>query len=151
MISCVNNIYSFTCGLSRKKLSVFAREYGKINTNLVYYGYIMIDYMKKHESYVHEVLAKNPDEEKLKELLAYHDKQIQWMQHERLVHLIVLLFVCSFTLLIFGLTLIQTSIPSIILFVILLILSFAYVIHYYRLENGVQKWYEISNEIKRRL
>jgi predicted RND superfamily exporter protein len=111
----------------------------------------MIDYMKKHESYVQEVLAKNPDEEKLKELLAYHDKQIQWMQHERLVHLIVMLFICFFTLLIFGLTLIQTSIPSIILFVILLILSFAYIIHYYRLENGVQKWYEISNEIKRRL
>ena len=111
----------------------------------------MIDYMKKHGSYVQEVLAKNIDEEKLKELLAYHDKQIQWMQHERLVHLIVMLFICFFTLLIFGLTLIQTSMPSIILFVILLILSFAYVIHYYRLENGVQKWYEISNEIKQRL
>jgi hypothetical protein len=108
----------------------------------------MIDYMKKHESYVQEALAKNPDEDKLKELLAYHDKQISWMQHERLVHLIVMLFVCLFTLLVLGFAVIRTSIPSIILFVIFLVLSVAYIIHYYRLENGVQKWYLISNQIK---
>ena len=111
----------------------------------------MIDYMKKHESYVQDVLAKNPDEEKLKELLAYHDKQIQWMQHERLVHLIVMLFVCLFTLLIFGFAVIRTSHASIILSVILLVLSIAYIIHYYQLENGVQKWYLISNQIRSRL
>ncbi len=39
----------------------------------------MIDYMKRHESYIQEMLEKNPDKEKLRELLAYHDKQIQWM------------------------------------------------------------------------
>jgi protein-S-isoprenylcysteine O-methyltransferase Ste14 len=111
----------------------------------------MIDYMKKHERYVKEMLEKKLDKEKLGELLAYHDQQIQWMQHERLVHLIVMLFVCLFTLLSFGFTIIRTSTPSIILSVILLTLSAAYVIHYYRLENGVQKWYLISNQIKQRL
>ncbi len=110
----------------------------------------MIDYMKRHENHVLEVLASNPDAEKLKQLLAYHDKQIQWMQHERLVHLIVMLFICLFTLLVFGFSVIQTSMPSMILFVILLVLSGAYIAHYYRLENGVQKWYEISNQIKKR-
>jgi hypothetical protein len=108
----------------------------------------MIDYMKAHESYVQKALGKNPDEEKLKELLIYHDKQIQWMQHERLVHLIVMLFICFFTLIAFGFAAIQPSLPSIILCVILLVLSFAYIIHYYRLENGVQKWYVISNQIR---
>jgi len=111
----------------------------------------MITYMKNHENYVQKELEKNPDKENLKKLLAYHDKQIQWMQHERLVHLIVMLFVCSFTLLILGFTMINISIPSIILFAIFLILSVAYLIHYYRLENGVQKWYLISNQIKQRL
>jgi protein-S-isoprenylcysteine O-methyltransferase Ste14 len=111
----------------------------------------MIDYMKKHENYVRDMLEKKLDEEKLKELLAYHDKQIQWMQHERFVHLIVMLFVFLFTLLSFGFTVIRTSTPSIILSGLLLILSVVYLIHYYRLENGVQKWYLISNEIKRRL
>ena len=111
----------------------------------------MIDYMKRHERDVKDVLEKNPDKEKLKELLAYHDKQIQWMQHERLVHLIVMLFVCLFTLLSFGFTVIRTSTPSLILSALLLILSVAYVIHYYRLENAVQKWYLLSNQINQRL
>jgi hypothetical protein len=110
----------------------------------------MIDYMKKHENYLRDMLEKNPDEKILKELFQYHDKQIQWMQHERLVHLIVMLFVCLFTLLIFGFAVIRTSVPSLILSVILLGLSIAYIIHYYRLENGVQKWYLIANEIRRR-
>lgn len=110
----------------------------------------MIDYMKKHESYVREVLEKNPDEEKLKELLAYHNRQIQWMQHERLVHLIVMLFVCFFTLLVFGFTVMRSSLPSMMLLAILLILSVAYLFHYYRLENNVQQWYSISNQIRQR-
>lgn len=110
----------------------------------------MIDYMKKHELYVLEILENNPDKEKLRDLLAYHDKQIQWMQHERLVHLIVMLFICFFTLLAFGFSVINTSMASMILCAILLTLSLAYIVHYYRLENGVQRWYLISNKIRER-
>lgn len=110
----------------------------------------MIDYMKKHEAYVREILEKNPPYEALRELLIYHDKQIQWMQHERQIHLIVMLFVCFFTLIIFGFAVIRTSVPFIILFVILLGLSIAYIIHYFRLENNVQKWYLISNQIRKK-
>lgn len=111
----------------------------------------MIDYMKKHENYINEMLGKNLDDENLRELLAYHDKQIKWIQHERLIHLIVMLFVCLFTLLSFGFTVIKISTPSVILSVLLLVLSIAYIIHYYRIENGVQKWYLISNQIRQRL
>lgn len=111
---------------------------------------MMISYMKDHENYVKEVLEKNPDTEKLRELLAYHDKQIKWMQHERLVHLMVMLFVCFFTLMIFGFAVIRPSLSAILLFVTLLILSLAYILHYFRLENGVQKWYLIAGEIRRR-
>ncbi|MBN1473172.1 MAG: hypothetical protein JW914_01025 [Syntrophaceae bacterium] len=111
----------------------------------------MIAYMKKHELFVREMLSKKLSSEKLRELLAYHDKQIQWMQHERLVHLIVTLFVCLFMLLSWGFAIINTSIPAIALAVLLLILSVAYIIHYYRLENNVQKWYSLSGEIKGRL
>ncbi|HQI25264.1 MAG TPA: hypothetical protein PLV15_10500 [Smithella sp.] len=105
--------------------------------------------MKNHENYVKGILEQNPDAEKLKELLAYHDKQIKWIQHERLLHLIVMLFVCLFTMMIFGCAVIRPSLSVILLFVILLILSAAYLLHYFRLENGVQKWYVIAGEIRR--
>jgi len=111
----------------------------------------MIDYMRKHESFVREALDKNPDAAGLASLLEYHNKQLEWMQHERIVHLLVMLFVCLFMLLSWGFAIINTSMPVIALALLLLILSVAYIIHYYRLENGVQKWYLLSNAIKQRL
>ncbi len=108
----------------------------------------MIEYMKRHERYIKEMLGKNLQGEELQELLAYHDKQIQWMQHEREVHLITMLFVCLFTLILWGFSVVTPSLPHILLCAILLILTLAYIIHYYRLENGVQRWYDLSNKIK---
>jgi hypothetical protein len=104
--------------------------------------------MKSHERYIREMLEKNLDREALLNLLQYHDKQIQWLQHERLIHLITMLFVCLFMLLIFGFTILVPSLPCMILSALLMILSVTYIIHYYRLENGVQRWYSLSNQIK---
>ena len=83
------------------------------------------------------------------ELTAYHDKQILWMQQERLAHLITMLFVCLFALLTWGFTFTTPTVACFILSALLMILSIAYIIHYYRLENGVQKWYNLANQIKR--
>ena len=108
----------------------------------------MIDYMKRHERHIREMLEKNLGPAAFKALLEDHDRQIQWMQHERLAHLVTLLFVCLFALLSLGYTLAHPAVPGFILSGLLIILSAAYVIHYYRLENRVQKWYRLSNEIR---
>ena len=110
----------------------------------------MIEHMKQHERYVRDMLAKNLQQEELQELSEYHDKQIRWMQHERIVHLMVMLFVCLFTLLSLGFAVLRPALPSIALGALLMILTVAYIIHYYRLENGVQRWYALADEIKRR-
>jgi cell division protein FtsW (lipid II flippase) len=107
--------------------------------------------MKKHEKEVREQLSKNLSPKAWADLLAYHDKQIAWMQHERIIHLIVTLFVCLFTLLALGFAVMQTSWPALMLCVVFLILAIAYLIHYFRLENGVQKWYALSNQIKQKM
>ena len=111
----------------------------------------MIDYMKRHEQYVLSLLESSPTREMLAELLEYHDKQILWMQHERLVHLITMMFVCLFFLLAFGFSMIHFSVPYLLLAALLLILTIAYIIHYYRLENNVQRWYDLSNHIRSNL
>ena len=107
----------------------------------------MIDYMKRHECYVRGMLEKKLSRAAWQDLLAYHDQQIRWMQHERLVHLIVMLFICLFTLLALGFVILAPTLPFFILLGLLIVLSAAYIVHYYRLENGVQKWYELSREI----
>ncbi len=43
----------------------------------------MIDYIERHENYVRELLSGHPGKEALAELLVYHDKQISWVQQER--------------------------------------------------------------------
>ena len=109
----------------------------------------MIDSMKRHELSVQETLAKNPSPEALRELLAYHDKRIGWMQHERLAHLLVTLFVCLFALLSLGYALLHPSVLGFLLSGLLIVLAVAYLLHYYRLENGIQKWYRLSDDIRR--
>lgn len=111
----------------------------------------MIDYMKRHEKYVLSLLEAGAARDALCELLAYHDRQIAWMQHERLAHLITLMFVCLFFFMSFGFTMLHFLTPNIVLTALLLILTVAYILHYYRLENGVQRWYAISNRIRSKL
>lgn len=111
----------------------------------------MIAYMQRHEREVRERLVLNPGREALIELLADHERQICWMQHERLVHLIVMLAVCLFALLSLGFALVNPAFPCFLLAALLLLLAVAYLIHYYRLENSIQRWYDLSAEIRRRL
>ncbi len=77
---------------------------------------------------------KNIDEEKLL-------KNIEIFQHERLIHLIVTVFVGISTLILFGLGLIIENILLLLLSLITLVLFSFYIFHYYFLENSVQKLY----------
>ncbi|MDD5936298.1 MAG: hypothetical protein PUC65_12205 [Clostridiales bacterium] len=69
--------------------------------------------------------------------------QIQFFQHERLIHLIVTVtFAMLLMMAIIGFFLSKT-IPFLILEGLLLVLLVPYIKHYYLLENGVQKLYMI--------
>ena len=79
--------------------------------------------------------SKNIDK---KELLT----NIKFFQHERLIHLIVTVFVGLATLIFLGLGLITELISLLILSVITLILFAFYIVYYYFLENSVQELYK---------
>ncbi len=101
-------------------------------------------YIKAHNKYL--------DSAEISQLtLKYHLKQITWLQHERLIHLIVLclttlVFLCFFVL---GYITIQPLV--LMLCIILGILEMFYVMHYFLLENTVQKWYVIANKMEKEL
>lgn len=74
--------------------------------------------------------------------------QIQFFQHERLIHLIVtVLFALLTVLSIFASLLIQGQPVLLILDLLFLVLLIPYIGHYYRLENGVQKLYEYYDKL----
>jgi hypothetical protein len=77
---------------------------------------MMIRYMKSHEDHIRAMLAADVPDCDWKELQRLHGIRIRRMQHERLIHL-------------------------------LLLLEIPYLIYYFRLENGVQQWYHLTDEI----
>ena len=67
--------------------------------------------------------------------------QISFFQHERLVHLIVTVTVAILTLMSAGIFIATSYVPVIMLFTLLMVLLVPYIMHYYTLENEVQKMY----------
>lgn len=75
-------------------------------------------------------------------------RQISFMQHERLIHfLVTMLFVIVFFIVFSGIVCFG-KIILIPVAVLVLALIIPYIAHYYFLENGVQKLYEIYSEMK---
>jgi len=106
---------------------------------------------KEYDATIKKLLISESTETDWKKVLESHREMIAIIQHERLIHLLVTIFV--------GLAMLFTSLAAIItekLFLLvlsfpLLILFMAYIFHYWFLENTTQKWYKIEDEIKSRM
>ena len=88
-------------------------------------------------------LEENEREKEKQALLV----QIQFLQHERFVHLLVTVL---FALLFVGTLFVSLMVPSLVLFLLMfafLVLLVPYIRHYYILENGVQKLYEYYDRL----
>ncbi len=69
--------------------------------------------------------------------------QIQFFQHERLIHLIVTVLFALLTILSIFASMVIPDQPALLLLDLLfLVLLVPYIFHYYRLENGVQTLYK---------
>lgn len=91
---------------------------------------------------IDEFLQAPPEDTDWDNAIRDHLTQIQFFQHERLIHLIVtVLFALMTTSVVVGLVS-SSDIWLALLLIPLLILLFPYINHYYLLENGVQKMYE---------
>lgn len=96
--------------------------------------------------------AKGTDRD---ELRGYHAQRVAEFQHERLVHLLVTFFFAGLMLGSWaGLALSLATFDGVfiglvgLLVLILTVLEVFYIQYYYRLENGVQRLYEITKLLK---
>lgn len=105
----------------------------------------MNKFIKTHENFLYKSIG-DPNAD-LDFLLAYHKTWIEFLQHERFIHLVVTLVVAFLLIASFGLCMLCKTIPTLILFLIIAILLLFYIIHYYKLENSVQRWYSIYADI----
>jgi cell division protein FtsW (lipid II flippase) len=107
-------------------------------------------YLRRHEAFVRGQLAGAGDGADWAGLARFHRAQVEYLQHERLVHLLVTLFFGLCTLLTLLFLVLHPQVPVGVLLVLLLLLLVPYVVHYYKLENGVQRWYHLANAIESR-
>jgi hypothetical protein len=94
---------------------------------------------------------KNAPAEKTKEMLSEFETKISYFQHERLIHLMVTLAFATWLLFeIYCLFVLPSEflIAGILLVLIFFGLTVGYVMHYYFLENSVQKMYHMRDEIR---
>ncbi len=103
----------------------------------------MLEYLARIDA----LLANPPEGVDYQREIAKHLIQIEFFMHERLVHLIVTVL---FAILTVGTILYTVAAPSLgmlLLVVAFLVLMIPYIMHYYLLENGVQKMYEQYDRI----
>lgn len=105
----------------------------------------MINYLRYIENLLHQ--ADNLDEERISALRHEILVQIGFLQHERLVHfLVVIVFALAFFIAM-GLFLYFKTIGLALLCLLLLVLLIPYIGYYYFLENTTQKFYILYNKL----
>ena len=108
------------------------------------FGINMKQWCRAHEAYVTNAA---PSEK----LLALHREKLRHLQHERLVHLIVTVMVVLAEMFVVDLVLLHPEkgvIPALLMLGLAGLLGF-YFYHYFFLENTVQRWYALLDEMRR--
>ena len=114
------------------------------------FGIHMKRFCREHEARVTAALEAG---EVTPELLEEHLRMIAWVQHERLVHLIVTVMVVLCELFTVDLVLLHPAlgiVPAVIMLGLAVLLGF-YFYHYFFLENTVQRWYRIAQVMRGKL
>ena len=83
-------------------------------------------------------------------LLEEHREKLGWLQHERLIHLIVVVMTALAELFTVDLALLHPEtnpLAGIVMLALAVLLGF-YFWHYFFLENTVQRWYVIADRLR---
>jgi hypothetical protein len=115
----------------------------------------MADKLAQKISHGRDLIALAESKEGIPSLLMQEEIEMmrEWIgffQHERLIHLMVLILVAILTFASFGLYLITHFWLIIVVFALFSALLVPYIFHYYSLENGVQQLYDIYERLKKK-
>ncbi|NMB69695.1 hypothetical protein GYA27_00630 [candidate division WWE3 bacterium] len=111
-----------------------------MDKRLLAHEQLILDSLNTTESLAH---AEN--------LYVYHTKMLANFQAERIVHLLVTLFIALFTIIFTIATAITQNVLFAPISVLLLFLLFPYILHYYNLENTIQRLYALDKVIIERI
>jgi hypothetical protein len=110
----------------------------------------MLEEMIAYQKELEKMLKDNPTGTDWQMEMEFFKTKFLHLQIERFIHLFVTLTVGLATLISCYVTMISQIFPLFILDGILMVLFFAYILHYRKLENTAQSWYSIQNSLKRK-
>ncbi len=104
---------------------------------------------KTYNTKIKKILSEKSSETNWKNVLEHHRRMIERIQHERIIHLLVMIFV-GIVMSTSAFIIIVTRKPDLLIICIPLLFLFIGYIFYYRfLENTTQDWYLVEDEIKK--
>ncbi|MBP5493268.1 MAG: hypothetical protein J6Y08_10545 [Clostridiales bacterium] len=86
----------------------------------------------------------------LDRLLCYMQRWLLYFQHERLIHLIVTVLFALAMIMVFGIFILSGAFYLLPLLGLIVVLLIPYIVHYFHLENGVQRLYDLIDEMVKR-
>lgn len=104
----------------------------------------ILTYMNKVQKFMDEEMDKCSLDELQDECVEF-DAKLSHFQHERLIHLIVTVLFALMGIISIYVMAVTVNVTAIILSVLFLVLLVPYVMHYYFLENSVQKMYRMRD------
>lgn len=110
------------------------------------FGINIKQYCRAHEA---EIRAQKPTPALLRE----HLIKLKWLQHERLVHLIVVVMTVLAELFTVDLAVLhpETNPLAAAVMLLLAVLLGFYFWHYFFLENTVQRWYKLADSLRKNM
>lgn len=110
------------------------------------YGLNLRVWARRHEQDIENRLRQGEDPGRL---LDWHERKLAWLQHERLIHLgVMMITIVVFLVALAFMVLAPSTIPvSTIIYLAMLGLLIGYVRYYFFLENTVQHWYTIADDL----
>ena len=103
---------------------------------------------KTYDAQLKKLLSSNASDTDWQNILGNHKEMIAKIQHERLIHLLVTIFVGTIMSIASFIIMITKTTGLLIFDIPLLILFVAYLFHYRYLENTTQNWYILEDKIK---
>ena len=100
-------------------------------------------YIKEIEKKIQNKITQNDIDELL--------NKIKFFSHERLIHLLVTLSFALFSLILTVVCINKVNTLLIVVCLVLYIMLFFYIIHYFFLENGVQYLYKLYDQMIKKL
>lgn len=104
--------------------------------------------IKSYDFKIQKLLSSKPSGTNWKEVFEVHKYMLKMIRHERLIHLLVTIFVGIVMSMSFFVTILSGKLYILFLDVPLFMLFTGYIFHYRFLENTTQNWYKLTGVIK---